>query len=268
MAPLTGLGEGYVRESGASAAASVASLLAAAAADAGFSRLISLAHLHDDMRTVLTADVNELERSYTPPTEATELRSEMLGFWKLLITSDDELAATGATGFGAAAHRSILGRYTVYTEKDDYEPRPTLQTVEVVSDHRVGRSVVGAIKGDFFVGKLATTGEFGVVEDHVKKEYDDEACDGSSLEPVRWSCVYLDETLRVIRTDSGALLVFEKVDGSLVNSEIERLVDLPVAQLAIEEEDEDDDRPLWQRRLDEENARENRFGPPAESSIP
>ena len=47
-------------------------------------------------------------------------------------------------------------------------PLPT----QVVSDHLEGRSVVAALKGDFYVGKLESTKKLGVAEDYTKKEYD------------------------------------------------------------------------------------------------
>ena len=159
-----------------------------------------------------------------------------------------------------------------FSEPDNYEPRPTLQAVEVVSDHREGRSVVGALKGDFYVGKLASTGTLGVVEDWTRKEYNDErASDGSDLTPGRWSVTYLDSTLRVARTEGGELMVFGKMAPGPAQAEIGALRDAPVAVIAEDEmEEEEDDRPLWQRRLDEERAAEgfDRFGPPGGSSIP
>ena len=53
----------------------------------------------------------------------------------------------------------------------------------------------------------------------------------------------------------------------------QRVCRLRVAALSSDEgwdDEEEDDRPLWQRRLDEENERDgfNRFGPPAVSGIP
>ena len=66
-------------------------------------------------------------------------------------------------------------------------------------------------------------------------------------------------------------MLYRKMDGQVAQAEIAALVATPVATVeAGEDEEEEDDRPLWQRRLDEENANSgyDRFGPPGESSIP
>ena len=143
---------------------------------------------------------------------------------------------------------------------------------QVVADLRNGYSGLGALKGDFYVGKLASTGSLGIVEDYTRKEFDDERRgDQGQIEPLRWSCAYMSDTLRVIRTDAGVMHVYGKMDSSTAMAEIDALKTAPVAIMAIEDdEEEEDDRPLWQKRLDEESRSEgwDRFGPPGQSSIP
>ena len=147
--------------------------------------------------------------------------------------------------------------------------------MEVVQDARQGNAVIAALKGDFYLGKLASTGELGVVEDYTKREYDEERMgDGSDLVPVRWTCTFLGDSLRIVRTDSDSqLMVFTKMSSLDAQEEIGRLSRLPVKAMSSDEgwdDDEEDTRPMWQKRLDEENEREgfNRFGPPAVSGIP
>ena len=55
-------------------------------------------------------------------------------------------------------------------------------------------------------------------------------------------------------------------------ADIQALLDAPVEELPLDEEEaeeEEDDRPLWQRRLDaEKEDGYDRFGPPGSSDIP
>ena len=67
------------------------------------------------------------------------------------------------------------------------------------------------------------------------------------------------------------LRIFAALDPLDAQEQIDTLKRRPVQRVSLEDDDEEeDDRPLWQRRLDEENAREgfDRFGPPAVSGIP
>mmetsp|Transcript_69284 Transcript_69284/g.184444 ORF Transcript_69284/g.184444 Transcript_69284/m.184444 type:complete len:149 (+) Transcript_69284:525-971(+) len=137
-----------------------------------------------------------------------------------------------------------------------------MQTVEVVSDAKVGRSAIAALKGDFYVGKLAGSGLVGVVEEYTKLELD-EIRQTDELSPFRWTCAYASDTLRVCRveaTDSAPeeLYVFTKEESAAAaQDEIGRLMAAPVQVVAgLDDDDEDeveDDRPLWQRRLDAES---------------
>ena len=264
---LTPVGAGYLAPSGPASSASIASLLATAAGEVPGPRLLSLSNLHGDMRTPLLSAISELEAAYTLP-DADGIRADLLGFWKLLVTSDDEHAAGGSTGFGSAGPRSILGHIAVFSEADQYEPKPTLQTIEVVADSKQGASGVGTLRGDFYIGTLASSGKLGVVEDYIFRELDDNRQGDGADHATRWSIAYLDSTMRIVRTEEGMLMVFGKMDGGAAQAEIEALKTAPVAIIeGGEEEEEEDDRPMWQRRLDDENANNDRFGPPG-SDIP
>jgi hypothetical protein len=250
----------------------VASLLHAASTAVGVPRILSCANLHPDMRDALKESLGELESSFNLP-EAAELRESLNGFWKLVASSSDATASEGITGCAGYTTRTALGSYSLYSAPDEYSADPTAQTVEVVADHRQGRSVTAVLKGDVYCGKLASTGELGVVEDYTKLEYGEERQgDGTQLEPVRWSCTYLGAKLRVARTDDGGVRVYTRADGSAAQDEMTRLLAEPVEMIADEDEmadDEIDDRPLWQRRLEEEQRRDgtDRFGPQG-SDIP
>jgi len=274
--PLSPVGAGFVK-SGVASGASVMALLDAAMEEAGDAppRILSYSSLHDDMRAALEESLTELSSGFVMPDEA-DLRSSLLGFWRLRLTSDAAAATTGTVGYGGSNARATLAQFQMFVEEDNYQPRPTLQTVEVVSDARQGSAVIAALKGDFYLGKLAKTGTLGVVEDYTRREYDDERMgDGSDLSSLTWTCSYLGDGLRIVTTDGDEprTMLFTKMETLDAQEEIGRLSRLPVIAMGSDEgygEDEDDDRPMWQRRLDEENEREgfNRFGPPAVSGIP
>lgn len=265
------VGEGYMREADAAAPAATIALLGTAAAAVGEVRPLALSDLHSDMQGVLTQCLEELEGGFEQPAEA-DLRSQLLGFWKLGLATDDATALDGTTGGGGGSHRTVLAHYTCFSETDEYGGAPTLQTVEVVADSRAGRAVTSAHKGDFYIGKLASTSALGVIEDYTRAEYDGEGSGAADLAPRRWSCAYLSDALRVIRREDGGMQVYTKADAAAAQQDIASLLAAPVEVVvdSDEDEDDDDDRPLWQRRLDEENKRDgssNRFGP-QQSGIP
>jgi len=246
-------------------------LLATAATAVGEPRPLALSDLHSDMQAVVTQCLDELEGSFEQPAEP-ELRSQLHGFWKLRLATDDSTALDGTTGGGSGSHRSVLAHYTCFTEMDEFGGAPTLQTVEVVADRRAGRAVTSAHKGDFYVGKLASTSALGVIEDYTRAEYDGESSGAADLAPKRWSCAYLSDALRVIRNEDGGVQMYTKADATAAQQDIAALLAAPVeiADESDDEEDADDDRPLWQRRLDEENKKDgsyDRFGP-QQSGIP
>ena len=67
-------------------AESLVTMLETAATAVGQHRLLSTADLHADMHDALMDGVSELQSAYTVP-EAEQLREELQGFWKLLLTS-------------------------------------------------------------------------------------------------------------------------------------------------------------------------------------
>lgn len=145
--------------------------------------------------------------------------------------------------------------------------------MEVIADGRKGEACVAALKGEFYTGKLASTGKVGVVEDYTKLEVGGATAGNvGQFEPWRWNCAYLGPKVRISRPEEGSVLVYAKSDAGTAQAEIGRLVELPVAVVAGDEdegeEEEEDDRPLWQRRLEEEQRKDgDRFGPQG-SDIP
>ena len=96
-----------------------------------------------------------------------------------------------------------------------------------------------------------------MVEGYHKLEIDGENQYAEPPEPLRWSAVHVCPTLRVCREEDGTLCVFAKVDGATVQADIARLKAAPVEMVEAGAADEpEDDRPLWQRRLDAEREEE------------
>jgi hypothetical protein len=221
------------------------------------------------MRKPLLDSIAELEGGYTPKESAEDFREDLHGFWKLLVTTE-EIAAAGFTGFGSEFGRSLVGSpYICYTKGEAYSGEPTSQIVEVVSDHLEGKSVVAALKGDFEVGKLASTKKLGVNEFYTRKELDGERMETKDFSNMNWSCAFMDDHLRVLRTEQGETMVLGKMESAAAaQKEIGELMSAPVKRLEgmhdADAYDKDDDRPLWQKRLDQEERESgyNRFGPP------
>ena len=263
--------EDYVRPEGPATAAAVRALLDGAMSPSS-PRVLTFGDMGDARGEALRAMLSEIEAAQPTDLTADAVRAELLGFWRLLCTSSADKARLGSTGCSKAAHRTLLAQFQCFSPEppDGSDPdfaTPLMQTVEVVSDARLGASAVAANKGDFHLGKLSSTGTLGVVEDYHRLEIDGESQSGASLPaPLRWGIASLSPELRVTREEDGSLCVFERLSPADAQAEIARLMALPV-QAAVKLDgfgaaDPDDDRPLWQRRLDAERQEE------AMSSIP
>jgi hypothetical protein len=224
------------------------------------------------------ASITKLEQGFT--SSADEIKSQLYGMWKLLIADKaDDLITQGMTGYGAPSHNTVLAHFQLFeaTHPED-ETRPTMQTVEVIENKCEGRSAIAALKGNFYVGKLAGSDAIGVVEDYTRIEYAGDSRYDSSIEPERWSCAFISPAMRVCRLEGGKTRVYARVDAKEAQIEIGRLLAQKVEAIKADEDGEqkdvEDDRPLWQKRLDEEDGRSrgkkgNRFdGPSITSDIP
>ena len=224
------------------------------------------------------ASITKLEQGFT--SSADEIKSQLYGMWKLLIADKaDELITQGMTGYGAPSHNTMLAHFQLFEATDPKdETRPTMQTVEVIENRVEGRSAIAALKGNFYVGKLAGSDAIGVVEDYTRIEYAGDSRYDSGIEPERWSCTFISPTMRVCRLEGGKTRVYARVDAKEAQIEIGRLLAQKVEAIKADEDGEqkdvEDDRPLWQKRLDEEDGRSrgkkgNRFdGPSITSDIP
>ena len=237
------VGEGYVLASPAKDA-SIAALFTAASSEAGAPRLFGPADLHADMQGALMESIKELEAGYTKVEDKDELKESLTGMWRLLFTSDEGFANNGITNQAATPRREVLGGFTAYSKPDEYRAPRRLQTVEVVSDNKVGRAILATMSGDFFVGKLQSTGELGVVDDYTKRVRRDASRRWHGPVPTRWSSTYLSPTLRVARTETDAVLVYEKCDPAAAQDTIATLLATEVEQIEDMDgtaDDEEDD---------------------------
>lgn len=230
-----------------------------------------------DREAAALASIAQLEEGFEASVD--DIKSQLHGMWKLLIADQaDELITQGMTGYGAPSHNTVLAHFQLFEPSDPSDDtRPTMQTVEVVQNRAEGRSAIAALKGDFYVGKL-TAGGIGVVEDYTRIEYAGDSRYDSDIEPERWSCAFISPTLRVCRLEGGATRVYARVDAKEAQGEIGRLLAQKVEALKADandgQDDVEDDRPLWQRRLDDEAGRSrgqrghNFDGPSITSDIP
>ena len=149
-----------------------------------------------------------------------------------------------------------------------------MQTVEVVSDAIVGRSAIASLKGGY---SIRATGDVFVSE-----EYDRLEVDGSQqfagVPQALWRPAFVGAGLRIAReAESGAVSIFTRVRQEEAQDEIAKLLEAPVGEdgnVAVandEADDEFDDRPAWQKRVDEADGIKrtkngtpiNNFGPPS-----
>ena len=132
---------------------------------------------------------------------------------------------------------------------------PSLQTVEVVRDYNLQSNAVAALKGDFVIEGASIREDYGWMEFGGQKQFD------TTPSPRTLKCTYLSPTMRVARTDDGAAWVYAKAESDACMTEIGELIEEPVLLDDGEGNlEEVDDRPLWQKRIDEENARAGHDG--------
>lgn len=231
-------------------------------------QVLSLGGMEAGKASAITSAIEELEANYAPLSAET-VREGLVGFWKVLATSDDSLAADGKTGYGKAynPYADVLASYQSYSKNLPGSVLPTIQTVEVINEIGIrgdATCTVAALKGDFDVEEaspVSVTEGYRWIEFGGARQFDQE------VQPRSWQCTYLSPTLRVCR-DGGKVTVYGKADAAAVTGEISEFVSDPPnpnkpaggkgeddeegEEGNDEMDDEDDDRPLWQKRLDAE----------------
>ena len=135
---------------------------------------------------------------------------------------------------------------------------------------------VGALKGDYKCEDSSDGSGVDVVEGYTWTELGGAKQFDKLPHQPRWKCTYLSPTMRVCRGEGGSLTVYAKADAETCTGEIaEFMTNPPDPNGGAPEvggsssadgaeggddgeeggsavDDPNDDRPLWQRRLDDE----------------
>ena len=251
--------------------------------------MTSLASTWDDIdgekTSALRTWLNKLEGDFGKgEQEPTAIKEQLVGTWKLLLTaSGDKLLTSGLSGAAKGPkYGRVASHFQTFKKPDPMaifgeggpDAKLFMETTEVSVDTVEGKSDTTSVKGGFSVGRLSG-GDLDVVEYYsvkvssglggvdVREEVD-------TIKPNSWSCTYVSPSLRVCKLLDGTKRVYAKVDGDEALEEIKRLGGLKVnkdpmaamaykAELAAkakkaapsdDEDDPNDDRPLWQKRID------------------
>lgn len=216
-----------------------------------------------------------LESSFDATPQA--VNDALIGSWKLLVASDaDGVRKCGLAGVPSSKYERacrVVGHFQSFRQPDPMDilngkaDQPLLATTEVAIDTKDGSTFSATVEGGFAVGSLSSSG-LDVVEYYSARR----PADGytSSLAPNSWSCVYISDTLRSCKMSDGSRRVYAKVDADAAAAEIARLSGLTAAvdsDMVMawkleeaakarakspdeEEDDPDDNRPAWQKRID------------------
>jgi len=141
----------------------------------------------------------------------------VLGFWKLVFTSDPTFALSGGvTGYGSAPLKLAM-HWQCFQDKD-----PRGQTVEMIANMDMGTHAIAAVKGDW-----SMSGDGVLAESYSRLEY------GGSLQATSpmsrdTRCTYVGETVRMAR-GSGGLFVYVRITAQEAGKEIAGWLEKKVA---------------------------------------
>lgn len=175
------------------------------ASDSASRKLVTLEAAGEKAESVVAA----LESTRRPA--GAGLADQLQGFWKLVLTSDESLAAAGLSGFGDQnIGCSVVAHYVCFATKS-----PSAQVVEVVANANLGSHQLAALKGEFSSDNEAEGGP-AVLEEYSRLEFaGSPQLDAPALSR-RWLCTFIGERLRVCREDApgGAIHVYERCDNA------------------------------------------------------
>lgn len=250
-------------------------------------------------------EIGEISRAYAAADEATRastitklkrvtgfdanqgaaaFKEQLTGSWQCLAASDGE---AGLSGFADKSYLKATGHTQTFKKPDpmdifaqDKSKLYFMESTEVVANAKDGAVRFASIKGGFTINDA-----LGVIESYTFREFAGaEQPDGLLFN--RWSCNFLSDTLRVCKSDDGAIRVYEKLaDEAAAKAHIATLlgetVDVDPEKVWAEDEvandepedDPNDTRPAWQKRIDEADGIKrtangtpiNNFGPPPSS---
>jgi len=226
----------------------------------------------------MIAELADLEAKFEKQDPAS-VKAQLMGSWRLLFTADsDTIATQGLCGLASESHTFIEGHFQTFTKPDPMDifngvkDKYHLETFEVISDTFKGSASLAALKGDYYVGPLATI-ELGTLETYGKREVNGQDTTGAEIRN-KWTCAYLSSQMRVCKSEDGSYRVYDKMETADMQAEVSslRAKEVPVDEAALaawqeeqlrkaeelkkqQEEldpmdDPNDTRPMWQKRID------------------
>jgi len=214
------------------------------------------------------ASVNSFDVTQDP----SAVKAQLIGTWKLLVASEnDSLREVGLSGAARKHYETVVGHYQTFSKPDPmalFSGKEDFFMIanEVFNNARDGVASQATLKGGFYVGPMGHT-SLGFSETYTRLEVDGAATGEGSPLINSWDCTFLSDTLRVCRAQSGAMRVYEKVEADAANAELSSLRNAAVtidpaiaeaeaeaaaaaAELGDDEDDPNDTRPEWQKRID------------------
>jgi len=216
-----------VSRDAAAATASLQNLLSQLVEQHGDSEGDELEEVDGKIETVITA-LEEIGRAEPAS------KHELLGFWKLCYTNDEDFRRAGESGYGDVPFCSVVSHWQLYAEKE-----PAAQVVEVVANANLGEHALAAVKGEW----EAESADDGLrVEDAFSRCEFGGAPQSFVPSSSEHTVTYLSSQLRVSRMASGAVRIYTATDGGAVQDEIGGLLMSPVRKASEAEE-----LPRWEQ---------------------
>jgi len=228
----------------------------------------------------LKAHVAMLEADFDRNQDTAAVKEQLLGSWKLVLAPRaDRLRAHGLAGGAAGQHARLVGHTQTYRKPDPMDillgnaKKPFMETSEVAIQLVEGSSSTSHVYGGFTVGALSGGGTLDVVEYYSSKaaKAGEEPAVVDTIAPNSWTCTHVGPMFRVCKLLDGSTRVYVRVEEEEAVAEMSRLGGLDVAVDAKakaawdaeqaakakakaangeEEDDPNDNRPAWQKRID------------------
>jgi len=226
----------------------------------------------------LKGEVAKLEAEFDQTQEAAAVKDLLIGTWKLVLAPRaDRLRASGLAGKAAGNYARLVGQTQTFRKPDPMDilsgngKKPFMEVSEVAINIVDGKSVASSLYGGFTLGALSS-GKLDVVEYYANRaEGGAQLTADDGIAPNSWTCAHVGPTFRVCKLVDGSSRVYVRVDEEEAKAEMSRLAGLDVAvdkaaKVAWEleqaakakkseepEDDPNDTRPIWQKRIDKED---------------
>jgi len=253
--------------------------------DATMYRSVLAGWMNETSKDATIARLAEFEDGFDGGRDTAIIKDQLIGTWKLLFTSEPNgaPASGGVSGMSATPYSRVVAQYQSFRKPDPMDiltgNTEFMETTEVIINVKEGSSAVATVKGGFRVDPPsdddASDGTQAMVTEYYSKRGAEETTD---VPPNDWGCAFVSDELRICRLPDGGRRTYAKVDPAQAQAEVARLRALAVERDAAAashfeamealrkammntepEEDPNDDRPIWQKRLDEEAKRDGRY---------